>query len=266
MNDRSATWVLMVAFSLVFLSIDTRAEITCTNSDYRGTYAFYATGSLINLPPEAAPLLGPFAQAGTFTGDGLGNVVIETTPSYNGFVFPSAEVGTYHVSPDCTVTFDVVLPLVEVPSIFFGVLGLNNRYYNLTVTDPPGTSIVGQHFKQDLRFCGPSDFSGAYQIDLTGYRVAPLGQAGPFLRSGRLVADGDGHFAASTVANYAGAIVSEELEGTYSVSARCGLEIRYNSGGQEFQWTGNLVGRGERAAVMVAVPGWAVAGMLRGQQ
>jgi hypothetical protein len=242
------------------------AEIICSPNDYRGTYAFYARGFFVDLPPEAAALAGPFAQAGTFTSDGLGNLIIESTPSFNGIIFPSAEPATYEINSDCTLTVDVVLPIVEVSSRFFGVLSSGNRQMNLTVVDPPGTVIVGQHAKQDLRFCGLEDFSGAYQIDLTGARVPPLDRPGPFHRSGRLVADGEGGFTAWTIANYAGAPVAEGFDGTYTVNARCAIEVRYSHQGEEFQIIGNLAGHGENVAAMVAVPGWSVAGSLRRQQ
>lgn len=243
-----------------------KAEIVCSLGDYRGTYAFYGTGFFVNLPPEAAPLAGPFAQAGTFTADGLGNLIIESIPSFNGIISSADQPGSYTVTPDCTVHFDLVLPLVDVPTKFFGVLAYGNRHMNLMVVEPPGTVIVGQHSKQDLRFCGLSDFSGAYQIDLTGARVPPLDFSGPFHRSGRLVADGEGNFSATTVANYAGNVVEENFDGTYTMSARCTLELRHQFGGEEFLTVGYLAGHGENVAALVVMPGWAVAGSLRNQQ
>lgn len=242
------------------------AEIICSPNDYRGTYAFYARGFFVDLPPEAAALAGPFAQAGTFTSDGLGNLIIESTPSFNGIIFPSAEPATYEINSDCTLTVDVVLPIVEVSSRFFGVLSSGNRQMNLTVVDPPGTVIAGQHSKQDLRFCGLEDFSGAYQVDLTGWRVPPLDLPGPYHLSGRLVSNGEGRFTAETVANYAGNVTPEDLEGTYTMSARCTLELRYGIAGEQFLITGYMAGHGENVAALVTVPGWAVAGSLRRQQ
>lgn len=254
--------------ALVFMTFthSFRAETVCSLSDYRGTYAFHGAGFFIDLPPEAAPLAGPFAQAGTFTSDGQGNLVIESVPSFNGIIAPSAQDAVYTITPECVVTFDLVLPLVDIPTTFLGVLAYGNRQMNLMVVDPPGTVIVGQHEKQDLRFCGPADFSGAYQIDLTGARVAPLELPGPFHRSGRLVSDGQGKFTAVTVANYAGVLVPEEFEGTYTMSARCTLELQYSYQGEEHSLTGYMAGHGDRVAAIVPMPGWAVAGSLRSQE
>jgi hypothetical protein len=242
------------------------AEIICSPGDYRGTYAFHGAGFFVNLPPEAAPLAGPFAQAGTFTSDGQGNLVIESIPSFNGIISRADQPATYTVTPECTVTFDLVLPLVDVPTTFFGVLAHGNRHMNLTVVEPPGTVIAGQHSKQDLRFCGLEDFSGAYQVDLTGWRVPPLDLPGPYHLSGRLVSNGEGRFTAETVANYAGNVTREDLGGTYTMSARCTLELRYGIAGEQFLITGYMAGHGENVAALVTVPGWAVAGSLRRQQ
>ena len=258
---------MTVAISLMLFAQITAvwAETVCSLSDYRGTYAFHGTGAFIDLPPEAAALGGPFAQAGTFTSDGQGNVVIESVPSFNGFIAPSAQDATYTITPGCVVTLDLMLPLVDIPTTFVGVLGFGNRQMNLMVVDPPGTVIVGEHSKQDLRFCGVADFSGAYQIDLTGSRVEPLELPGLFHRSGRLVSDGQGKFTANTLANYAGVIVPEDFEGTYTMSARCTLELNYTYGGEEYSIIGYMAGHGNEAAAMVPMPGWAVAGSLRAQ-
>jgi hypothetical protein len=259
-------WALWLSLMLFAQLTGLRAENVCSVSDYRGTYAFHGTGAFVDLPPEAAPLAGPFAQAGTFTSDGQGNLVIESIPSFNGFIAPSAQDATYTITPDCVITFSLVLPIVDVPTTFLGVLSSANRQMNLMVVDPPGTVISGEHAKQDLRFCGVGDFSGAYQIDLTGSRVAPLERPGLFHRSGRLVSDGQGSFTASTIANYAGYLVQEDFDGTYTMTPRCTLELHYTYGGQEYTVTGYMAGHGEEVEAVVPMPGWAVAGSLRSQQ
>lgn len=257
---------VLIGFVLLAQIAGVWAENVCSVSDYRGTYAFHGTGAFIDLPPEAAPLAGPFAQAGTFTSDGQGNLVIESIPSFNGIIAPSAQDATYTITPDCQITFDLVLPIVDIPTTFLGVLSFGNRQMNLMVVDPPGTVVVGEHAKQDLRFCGVADFAGAYQIDLTGSRVPPLERSGLFHRSGRLVSDGQGSFTASTLANYAGFLVQEDFEGTYTMSPRCTLELHYTYEGEDYSITGYMAGHGEEAAAIVPMSGWAVSGSLRSQQ
>jgi hypothetical protein len=259
-------WILGVA--AMVLSTGARAAQTCTVADYKGVYAFFTRGAFVQLPPVAAAIQGPFAQAGIFTPDGQGNVLIESTPSFNGFIIPSTSVATYTITPECVLTYSLILPdPIPVPSTFTGVLSLGNRQNSVMITDPPGTVVVGEHVKQDLRFCGVGDFAGAYQIDLSGSITAPKERAGLFQQIGRLVADGNGKFKATAVASYAGRPAQESFEGTYDVSARCFVTLNYvGAGNEKLTISGALGGHGEIAMVLVASPGWAVSGYLRSQQ
>lgn len=256
----------MVGVSLGVLagSNSLRAEIRCSAKDYRGTYGFYSNGLLLQLPPEAAAILGPIAQAGTFTSDGNGNIDSRLTVSWNGFILPGDTPITYTITPDCLLSMSLVLPSpVNTPATFLGVLSQNAREMTLTISSPPGTVVVGDHAKQDVKFCGGSEFSGAYQVDFRGSVVAPADRAGPFSRVGRLVSDGNGHFTAKTLANYAGRQVQEDFEGDYSMSSRCFLTLNYTFNGEKIAITGPLVGHGEAYYMVVASPGWASAGTLR---
>ncbi len=234
--------------------------------DYRGTYAFYSNGLLLQLPPEAAALIGPIAQAGTFTSDGKGNIDSRLMVSWNGFILPGDTPIKYTISPDCTLSMSLTLPSpVNAPATFLGVLSHSNRQMTLTISSPDGNVVVGDHAKQDVRFCGGSELSGAYQVDFRGFVVAPQERAGPFSRLGRLIADGHGHFSAKTLANYAGRHVQEDFEGTYSINGRCNLTLDYTFNGENITITGPLAGHGESFYLLVASPGWASAGTLRAQ-
>jgi hypothetical protein len=263
----------MFALSILFLSGHTSlfAGITCSASDYKGAYAFSSVGSLITLPPAGAPLLGTIAQSGTFMPDGQGNLTIDTNASYNGIVLPGSVTATYTVTPDCILTFSLTLPPpLSVPTTFTGVLSLDNRHMVLMITDPPGTLVVGEHYKQDSQFCAISDFSGAYQVDLGGSIVSPKSLAGQFHTIGRLVADGNGNFTALTFANYNGNVVQETFNGSYDVNARCSVTMTYTGGSgptpQTITISGSLGGHGEILPVMITTSGYAVAGVLRAQQ
>jgi hypothetical protein len=262
-------WMLVAA--IAFLSgqaLTLRAAITCTTEDYKGVYAFYTGGAFAQLPPQAALVQGPFSQAGTFTSDGQGNVVVESTPSFNGLILPSTSTTTYTITPECVITYSLTLPEpLPVPSTFTGILSLGGRQNTVMVTDPPGTVVVGEHVKQDLRFCGVGDFNGAYQIDIGGSITQPRERAGLFHRLGRLVSDGAGNFTATSFASYNGRIAQESFSGTYDVNSRCFVTLKYVGVGQEnITITGALGGHGEIAMVMVASQGWAVSGFLRAQQ
>jgi hypothetical protein len=262
-------WIL--AATILILSSGTsslRAAVTCSVSDYQGSYAYFSVGALLQLPPQGAALIGPFAQAGTLTSDGQGNLTLTTTASYNGIVLPGNTTATYTVTPECAITFNVFLPdPLNVTAVFTGMISHNVRQVSLMITNPQGSVLPAQQNKQDLRFCGTSDFSGAYQIDLGGSIVAPKAQAGLFHRIGRLVADGNGSFTATSTADYNGGVVQENFQGTYSVNSDCFVNLSYtDANGNPATIVGPLSGHGEEASVLVAVQGWAVAGNLRAQQ
>lgn len=258
----------LAALSLFGSSLALQGAITCTTADYVGTYAFYTTGALLQLPPAGAALVGPFAQAGIFTSDGAGNVIIESNASYNGLVLPGPAVTTYTITPECVVTFSLTLPFpLSVPSTFTSILSTGNRQNVVMITDPPGSVVVGRHVKQDQRFCAVNDFTGAYQIDIAGTISSPREVAGLFQGLGRLVSDGNGNFTGKSISNFAGRQITEDFKGTYDVNAKCGLTLKYaNSSGQSATIGGYLGGHGESAMVMVMNPGWAVSGQLRAQQ
>jgi len=105
--------LLMLGAAVLFLSGDAlslRAATTCKTEDYKGVYAFYTAGAFAQLPPEAALVQGPFSQAGTFESDGQGNLVIESTPSFNGFITTATSVATYTITPECVITYSLILP------------------------------------------------------------------------------------------------------------------------------------------------------------
>jgi hypothetical protein len=265
----------MCTAAMLFLAAQTsilRGAITCATSDYNGTYAFNANGALVTLPPAGAALVGTFAQAGTFTSDGQGNVTIQAMASYNGLILPAGIPGTYAITPDCTITFSVTLPPpLGAPATFTGVLASNNRQMALTITSPPGTVVIGEHYKQDSRFCSIKDLSGAYQLDLDGAISAPKALVGVYHLMGRMVADGAGGFTAATANNYNGNLVTESVSGTYTVDASCNVTMAYTAGAgsaspQSITMSGAIAGHGEVVPMMITTSGYAAAGLLRAQQ
>jgi hypothetical protein len=260
----------MACAILLAASLGAQAAITCTTADYSGTYAFLTVGGFLQLPPPAAALQGPFAQAGVFVSDGQGNIVITSTASYNGNVFPANDPATYSIASDCTMIVSLTLPLpLAVPATFYSVLSNDNRENIVTVTSPPGTVVAGRHSKLDLTFCTLNEFTGSYAVDWSGTVVASAAGGvtpGPFQRVGRLVSDGNGNFTAVTVGNYNGSSIQENFSGTYSVSAACALTLNYSLGSTAYSATGSLGGNGDLAYVMVSTQGWGVSGTLRAQQ
>jgi len=102
---RKITFSILVAFSISLTIIlgsmrkvpAKPAKRGCSNSSLQGSYGLHATG--IDDPGGV-----PFAAVGVFTFDGAGNLtgnVFFRTPGSTIHAFP---VGTYTVSPDCTVS------------------------------------------------------------------------------------------------------------------------------------------------------------------
>jgi hypothetical protein len=271
-----ATFLALGVLLVPGLASRLSAAITCTNADYNGHYAFSSVGTLLQLPPEGAVLLGTISQSGRFNPDGNGHVPIETLASYNGIPTNGYTPGaTYSVSPDCVISFDLTLPVpIPYPSKFEGTLSKDGTQMVLMLTVPSGTEIVGQHIKQDLDFCGVNDFKGAYQVDLTGTisgtgpAARPAEVAGQYRQLGRLVSDGLGSFNASVFTNYNGRILPETISGTYKISTECFVTLTYDSAsaGQELTIYGAVGGQGEIVMVTVPTAGWGVSGTLRAQQ
>jgi hypothetical protein len=258
--------VLLVAGFALCGSKAMATGVTCTTADYRGTYAFFSYGYLLQLPPAGAPLLGQFAQSGTFTSDGEGNINIESQASYNGLILNAPAQGTYTVSPDCLVTYNIVLPLpLGAPSTFTGILSSNNREQTVTITDPPGTMVMGRHLKQDMSFCSTSDFTGSYKIDIDGSVAAPPSRAGKFFEMGRLVSDGKGKFTGAIINNFNGTQTKQDISGTYTLNSRCYLTLQYPLGSENIVIAGPLAGHGEAGMLMIMSPGWTVSGTIKAQ-
>ncbi|HVV74083.1 MAG TPA: hypothetical protein VHI52_21695 [Verrucomicrobiae bacterium] len=249
------------------------AAVSCSTADYKGTYGFYSSGYLIQLPGPLASLSGRFVQAGTFTSDGKGTAKIQSMASYNGQIQPFDATASYTVKPDCTLTFNLTLPApLNLPATLEAVLSQNNGQMTAMVTNPTGTTILSTHVKQLINSCSTSDVKGAYVIDLEGASPA-LGSnpPGPFRRAGKFIADGAGKFTMSSLANYSGQLTQETSNGTYSVDSSCNLTLNYDysAGGSStvnMSFSGALVGSGYDAMIVSTTPGWTISGTLKGLQ
>jgi hypothetical protein len=238
----------------------------CGPRDFSGTYGIVAHGA-VTVP--GFPITGPFARAGQVMADGQGNLIFHTTASYNGILFSEAISATYTMAPDCTMVFSVepFAPIFQ-NATFKAILSDNKRQVDFIIVAPMGQTISAVLKKQDDQACNQKDFSGAYALHLTGsIIVPPVGLVpGLFARVGRIVSDGNGHFSAETDANYNGLVIRpESFSGTYTVAANCAVNIQYTADNVAYVWSGGLVANGKGLDVVVAVPGFAVAGEFSGQ-
>ena len=68
----------------------------CTNASIKGTFAFQASGTVLDSPPVLLDVL--FAQ----TFDGNGGLTSTGVQSHNGNILQLTQTGTYTVNPDCS--------------------------------------------------------------------------------------------------------------------------------------------------------------------
>jgi hypothetical protein len=235
----------------------------CDNMDFRGTYSLIASGA-VTVPDT--PITGPFGRAGQAVADGKGNVSFFTTASYNGNIFGGSFVGTYQVSNDCTMEFQLgPFEPVGLPAVFKAVIADNKQEVRFMISDPPGQTIQATLQKQSRNHCGPEDLFGGYVVDFTGSIVTP--PLGAFVRVGRLVANGRGKFSADTTANYNGfAIQPESFDGTYTIGNDCTLVMQYGTPSGPVTWRGSLTDNSKGAVLIVSdPPGAAIVGTLKRQ-
>lgn len=243
-----------LAFLTTFSVTQSLQARPCDNRDYQGTYSVIGTGG-VNF---GSPLDGPFARAGRAVGDGAGNALAATTASYNGYIFAEPYSGTYIVSPDCTIRFDMLIPVpggITLPVVLKGVISDNGNEVPIMLASPQGVSIqiVLRRQTKNKPSCSVRDLQGGFALDMTGTTNLPAPAGGPFTRVGPVVFDGKGAFTAATLASYNGGIVTEDLTGSYTVTPECDLQMHYTYG-QTYTWSGTLSDNSTGATLILTEP------------
>ena len=266
MNRRNV--ILNLAGLLFLLGAQAEAQIRqwCTDGDFVGSYGLLASGSIL-LAPDAR-VVGPFGRVGRIVSDGAGRLAVQTTASYNGLVFDEPYGGTYKVSSDCTIIFNLDIPApVNLPATLAGTLADHEKETLFLLLNPPGTTIQGLARKQSKAWCTPTDLAGSFQFEMSGGITFPA--AAQFRRIGRLVADDSGRFTAKTNTSYGGLVVAETLSGTYTVDSLCNVALKYglpqpDGSTVNFTLTGPLVDGGKGAFLIQREPlGAAIVGTLK---
>src|SRR5437660_3842129 len=99
--------VLTVAAGLCSTSVVAFAEDdVCSAATLNGSYGTQSSGSIL----AGGPIIGPIAEAGTITFDGVRGVSQITTVSLAGQIIPNRPSlsGSYQVYADCTGDLEVV--------------------------------------------------------------------------------------------------------------------------------------------------------------
>jgi hypothetical protein len=103
----------------------------CSNATLQGTFAYTVTGSFVAAP---APL-GPYAEAGAQTFDGVGGTTAAGMSNTNGNVSPSTGTGSYTVNSDCTGTFTLQIA-PGITAHYFFVISDSGAEYQAVCLDP----------------------------------------------------------------------------------------------------------------------------------
>lgn len=278
---RSAVFSVL---AVLIAASNLQAAPACGTADFKGVYGMIARGDIAAVPdPAFTPLIGPVIRVSRVVADGNGHVASSSFASYNGFVLSEDFAGTYQVNADCTIRFDLIVPLpiivgpdafipFPVPFVFLGALGEGGSDVAIAIAFPPGASIRVQLHRQDKNngsdsderlVCSAKDLSGIYQVDMYGRVInQPPLPAGPFTRSGSLTFDGQGGFSGTTFTNYNGSPspLPEVLSGTYTMTRSCKVTMNYSLGGQNYGWTGVLTDGGRGANLLETSPSGAVIG------
>jgi hypothetical protein len=267
-----------------------QAAPACDNRDFKGVYGMIARGDIYGvILPAFNPTIGPVIRVSRVVADGAGHVRANSNASYNGFFLNEEFAGTYEVTPDCEIRYDLVVPLpficsyfkshpacaggesfigVPVPFVFNGSVIEGGADIAISLASPNGATVRVHLERQNNNtfiepVCSERDLSGIYQLDMDGkiIKQPPL-LAGPFTRSGSLTFDGRGGFSGTTFTNYvnSGAASQEVLSGTYTVSRSCTFNMRYTLRGNEYGWLGVLTNNGHGAFIMVSSPDGSVVG------
>lgn len=131
---KTFAFAAVTALALTIAPAATAANKGCSNASLTGTFAYTVTGAFTTAP---APVLGPYAEVGTQTFDGVGTTTTVGMSNTNGTVAPSASTGTYTVNPDCTGTF--ILPIAPgIAAHYFFVIADTLETFQALCVDPVG--------------------------------------------------------------------------------------------------------------------------------
>ena len=234
-----------------------RAESCTGASDFSGQYMFVATRQLFSTPPptpervtnveprfsptpvgsilRGALGVSPFAAVGRLLADGQGGLI----SSAAGTVYLTARVGSYSVTPECTLNVtitdgllpvDLIAPLTPGAVRFTGVLQSRGGESNLIqVSSGSGSTLtlVRAHVSNS---CSNATFSGAYGLAASGVQMAGENEklASPnleiFSMVGRIVSDGAGNLVQDAPG------IPLQLTGTYELQADCAGTAKLTDG------------------------------------
>src|SRR5512136_2617422 len=107
-------WLVRPTFLalVAVVTISPRVQAQCDNRDFKGVYGMIARGDIYGvILPAFNPTIGPVIRVSRVVADGNGNVQADSNASYNGFVLHELFSGTYQITADCEIQYNLVVPL-----------------------------------------------------------------------------------------------------------------------------------------------------------
>lgn len=181
---------------------------TCSNASLAGNYGFTISGGV-----QSGSFI-PFAEAGSLSADGNGNVSGSATASQAGQIIPRTFNGTYTVNLDCTGIAALSDSLGNSSNINFVILD-NGREINFMEGD--AGAVISGVAKPQASGCTIATMNGGYGYAVSGW----TGTADAYVESGKVVSDGAGNLSLQATASQAGTIATGSSTGTYSVNSDC---------------------------------------------
>ncbi len=191
---------------------------TCTNATLTGPYGYVLQGSLVNTEEEA---LEPYADMGSWTADGNGNISGSGTQSFAGTIETGTTItGTYTVNANCTGS----ATLTYGNSI--GSLGLNftvvNNGEGLRIVQTTSGFIVSGGARRQPTNCVLESLNGSYSFNISGSIIDSNGNVDPYVDSGQITFNGTGNFSVIDTNSLVGTVASNRsFSGTYITSSNC---------------------------------------------
>ncbi len=241
---------------------------SCTGvNDFSGHYMFVATRQLFSTPvppPDrftnvqpkysvtpigvlvgSAHGTAPFAVAGRIVADGQGGLYAAPAEA----VYITIRVGSYSVTPECTVRLtitdgflpvDLIAPPTPGTVQFTGVLQSRGGESNLIQSTGGNGTAISLTRAHVANSCSNATFSGPYGLAATGVdwtaandepaKLAPQPQLAIFSLVGRIISDGAGNLYLQDGTQG----TALQLTGTYSLLADCTGNARITDGKTKF--------------------------------
>lgn len=187
----------------------------CTNATLVGPYGYLLQGNLL----EQGSVV-PYADMGSWTADGNGNISGSGTQSFAGTIEQGTSItGTYIVNSDCTGSASLTYGN-SIGTFHFNLTILNNGQDMRLMQIDNGFIVSGAAHQQPAN-CVLESINGAYAYTISGSVIDTSGNVDPYTDSGKITFNGTGGFSLSGEISAVGTVTSVSSSGTYATHSNC---------------------------------------------